>query len=90
MYDNNHQWQGYAEVDKMKVLATPGGEPIQKEFYVYINDSYPLWNDLNFNKKRGRAKEGSLLKVKRYYQHFNGETYLSVYNSQDQWQGQKQ
>ena len=28
LYDNKNQWQGYAELDNTKILATPGGQPI--------------------------------------------------------------
>ena len=60
-----------------------------KKYASVVKNNYTMWNDFDFKKKKGNTK--SLYKktvyVKGEYHHFNGSTYVTVYNDKDQWLG---
>lgn len=93
LYDNNNQWEGYVSE---KVLAggkdnTPAGKHFSdsNRYALAKNLSGKRWSNFNFSSTKGTLSslKGQLVKVDGYYNHFNGNQYLSLYNYDDKWLG---
>lgn len=94
LYDNSDQWIGYIRETATKLAAedgnSAGGAAISKESYVKINkDGYTLWRDLNFKEKKGTTDNlvGKVYNTTCYYNHINGQRYLSIYDKDNKWIG---
>ncbi|MDT2848748.1 C39 family peptidase [Vagococcus carniphilus] len=89
LYDNNGTWLGY--VNKNAVTDTTGrqGPWIKTSKYVTIsNKNYPTYSNFNW---KVRHNASSLLnktfKVTGRYEHMNGSTYYSLYDTNNKWFG---
>lgn len=89
LYDKNNTWQGY--VNKKFVTVSDGAQGAYQAYGKYVSissNNYTMWQNFNW-KKRGDSNniyEKTLL-AKGKYQHYNGETYLSLFDSSDKWYG---
>lgn len=89
-YDKNDKWIGYFTADTLSETTSPGGNYHSLGKYVSVKkDNYTLWKDLNFSKKKGNSKDiyRHTVKAKGYYKHFNGSTYYSLYDKDNNWLG---
>lgn len=70
-------------------LAKNGNTAVNTSKDIIIKKNYNLWADLNFKKVKHNTKDmfGKPYHVKVYYKHTNGNTYYSVYTSDNQWLG---
>ncbi|MDT2814682.1 C39 family peptidase [Vagococcus carniphilus] len=89
LYDNQNKWHGYVNQNAVKVADGKQGAYRAHNKYVSIkNPNYSTWQNFNW-KKRDTTKnihEKTLL-AKGIYQHFNGDTYLSLFDSKGTWYG---
>lgn len=89
-YDNKDNWLGYIN---QSALSTPnhsrGGAMYKKAQFVSVAKmDYKMWKDFDFKTVRQYTTDwqNMTLYSKGYYQHFNGQKYLSVYSG-DEWLG---
>lgn len=84
LFDNNNHWIGYVRSSALKVAETRGGVPytMNKTMKV-VKKGYPLWKEFTFKTKKGSTDSyyNKKVYVKPYYNHFNQQTYYSVYTS---------
>lgn len=89
LYDDKGVWQGYINERGTKVADGKQGAYISYNKYVTVTSmNYNTWS--NFNWKTNKA--GSQVTNKTYlakgkYKHFNGSTYLSIFDEKNNWQG---
>ncbi|MFW7431872.1 Ig-like domain-containing protein [Vagococcus carniphilus] len=89
LYDNKGKWFGYINADAVKVGDGKQGAYISDGRFVTISKSnYETWSNFNW-KKRGMSKNilNQTFQARGRYKHFNGSTYLSLYDSKGKWQG---
>ncbi len=89
LYDNKGNWQGYLNANAAKVA--PGKQGIwfgmNKRGTIY-KSGYTVWNDFNWTKKgTTNSMMNKKYQIKGYYNHFNGDTYYSLYDGNGKWQG---
>ena len=94
LYNYQNQFVGFAAKGNGLVLNTsPGGKFYSDNRYAtFMQKGKVLWNNFSFNSVRGNTSSyyGRTVKIKGYYQHFNGKTYYSLYenrNKKDSWVG---
>lgn len=89
-YDKDNYWIGYINAKDVTVADDEGGIYIScgKNAKV-IKKDYTCWRNLEFTSKKGKSDDiyGRVLKVKGYYNHFNGATYASLYDADGKWYG---
>lgn len=89
-YDKDNHWIGYVNAKDVKLADDAGGMYIScgKDAKI-IKKGYTCWRNLDFSAKKGTSDSiyGKTLKVKGYYNHFNGSTYASLYDNDDKWYG---
>ena len=89
LYDNKGKWFGYINADAVKVGDGKQGAYISDGRFVTISKSnYETWSNFNW-KKRGMSKNilNQTFQARGRYKHFNGTTYLFLYDSKGKWQG---
>lgn len=89
LYNHKNQWQGY--VKSTEVSLAKGAEGAYRTYnkYVTLTDSKgSLWTNFRWSNKRNMAsyKEKTYL-AKGVYNHYNGSTYLSLYDQKNNWIG---
>lgn len=91
MYDDNGKWQGYINSNGIKRTNRRYGEAISSKNYGTVTvGNYTVWKDLqNFKDKKGTTSslKDKTYFVKGYYNHVNGNRYLSLYDNKGNWQG---
>lgn len=90
IYNNEDQWLGYVNMASVSQDKNAGGKYYSYNRYVTITkDNYTLWKDLDFKAKKGNTKsmKNHTYLVKGYYKHFNGSTYYSIYDKNNNWKG---
>lgn len=83
------KWIGYLNANATRKIDSPQGQKIEDNRYVTITSkSYPLYADFYWNTKHSAGSGYQwTFKSTGKYQHINGHTYLSLYNTQNIWQG---
>lgn len=89
IYDSKGKWHGYLNARDSKVAG--GQQGIYQSYGKKVTISkknYPIYSDFEWS-KRGNSNNyyQQNLTAKGKYEHFNGETYYSIYNSKGNWQG---
>lgn len=89
LYDNQNNWVGYINANATKVADNAAGAVLSSGKYGTITSkNYSIWQNFSWKEKNKSANlYGRTLQVKRYYNHFNGSTYYSLYDNQGTWQG---
>lgn len=94
LYNNQNQFLGFvAKGSGLDLNTSPGGKYYAKSSYgTFMQKGKIRWNNFYFNSVRGNTTSyyGKTVKIKGYYQHFNGKTYYTVYenkNNKDSWVG---
>lgn len=88
LYDSKGQWKGYLDAEATE-KTTPQGAYIKDGRYVTITSkNYDVWSNFDW-KKRGSSKDmvNTTYQARGQYKHFNGATYLSLYDTKGNWQG---
>ncbi|MFC6346361.1 hypothetical protein [Vagococcus carniphilus] len=87
LYDNKGTWYGYLNASATK-KTNPQGAYISDGRYVQITKNYELWQNFNWKKKgNGASYYNQGLQARGRYQHFNGNTYYSLFNDKGAWLG---
>jgi len=89
LYNNNGTWIGYINENGTKLAEGAQGNYQNYGEYVTINkDNYNIWQNFNWE-QRSHSSEyyGETLEARRYYNHFNGARYLSLYDNTGEWIG---
>jgi hypothetical protein len=88
LYNNQGTWMGYVNENNTK-KSSPQGDAISTSKRVTIPSSnYEVWQNFDWQRKTtARQLSGKIYHVKVYYQHRNGSTYYSLYDSTNNWQG---
>lgn len=89
LYDQKNNWIGYLNQGAVQFTNNPQGIWQNCGKYVTItNKNYTLWSSFAWNPKQKSAKIfGKTYYAQGKYQHFNGDTYYSLYDNQNKWQG---
>ncbi|BCA86228.1 hypothetical protein EsVE80_17510 [Enterococcus saigonensis] len=94
LYNNQNQFLGFVKKGTgLEVNTSPGGKYYSKSSYgTFMQKGKVRWNNFYFDSIRGDTTSyyGKTVKIKGYYQHFNGKTYYTVYenkNNKDSWVG---
>ncbi|MGM0215619.1 hypothetical protein IGI42_003214 [Enterococcus sp. AZ109] len=89
LYDSQGNWQGYINEGGVTSAPTPGGKWQSTDQYVTVTkNDWTIWKDFAF--KNGQSTKPFFNKTYRatgYYNHYNGNKYYSLYDSQGNWQG---
>ncbi|MFY1068680.1 GH25 family lysozyme [Enterococcus sp. AD013-P3] len=89
LYDNKGKWVGYINANGGKQGTNPGGAWSSYKITVTLNGTKNLYGG-DFTKtvkNKASAFKNQKLSVTGKYEHYNGKTYYSVYNSKKQWLG---
>lgn len=88
LYDDDDKWIGYMNADGVSVGKGEQGAAIKtnKTVTVTNNKSYKVLKNFNWENSKLDA-QNSIFKVKYEYHHFNGSTYYSLYDLDDNWVG---
>lgn len=88
LYDNKGKWYGYLNAKATKKVGAQGSYISDGSYVQLTKNNYGMWQNFNW-KKKGTTTDvyGKTLKAKGRYEHFNGSTYLSLYDSKDKWYG---
>lgn len=89
LYDNKDKWVGYMNQQGASVANGPEGRFQKTTLYLSMaNKNQPIWQNFNWTKKDNALNhQRETLVAKGMYQHFNGQTYYSLYNNKNQWIG---
>ncbi|MFC6347534.1 hypothetical protein [Vagococcus carniphilus] len=89
LYDNQGKWQGYINEKAVKAGSGKQGAYINDGRYVTISKSnYDVWSNFSWKRKiKSKSIFNKTYQVKGRYEHFNGSTYYSLYDSKGKWQG---
>ena len=89
LYDNKNKWIGYINQKDVAVSSDKQGAAIKTEQYINLTKkNYSIWQNFGWKKKNNSNNYmNQTLTAKYIYQHFNGNTYLSLYNNNNQWLG---
>lgn len=88
LYDNKGKWYGYLNVDATtKVNAQ--GTYISDGSYVKVSKmNYDMWQNFGWkSKNKTNNFYYKIFQAKGRYEHFNGSTYYSLYDSKGKWYG---
>lgn len=89
LYDNKGNWHGY--LNNGGAQKAPGRQGIwfrMNQQGTVIRGGFSLWNDFNWT-QRGTTNGmvNKKYRVGGYYNHFNGDTYYSLYENSGKWLG---
>lgn len=90
LYNNKNEFLGFVNQEDVALSEHRGGSYISTWKYATVNKkNYSLWEDFKFSKNRNNSSSfyQNTLLMKGEYHHFNGSTYYSVYDNQDNWLG---
>lgn len=85
LYDKNNNWQGYINKGGTRELvAQSTGNMIVS----VRSENYNIWQNFFWVKKNDtKGKLHKAYRVKYKYDHYNGDTYYSLYDNNNNWQG---
>ncbi|SLM84916.1 MULTISPECIES: C39 family peptidase [Vagococcus] len=89
LFDSNDKWYGY--IDSKNVTEADGRQGIYQSYWKYVtitSKNYYTYNDFNWvERESSRNIQGTTYQARGKYQHFNGSTYLSLYDGEGKWCG---
>ncbi|MCC9272938.1 MAG: N-acetylmuramoyl-L-alanine amidase, partial [Enterococcus aquimarinus] len=88
LYDNNGKWVGYSDAAGATVAS--GSQGIYQSYgkYVTIKGNYTIWRGFDWKKSVDATPyKNKTLQAKGIYYHFNGSSYLSLYDNNGKWVG---
>lgn len=88
LYDNKDQWLGYLNTGGTTKTNVQGPYIADGRKVKVTSNNYSLYSNFNWKvKTTSRQLYGQTLTAKGRYEHFNGSSYYSLFDSKDQWQG---
>ncbi|MGM0198818.1 N-acetylmuramoyl-L-alanine amidase [Enterococcus sp. DIV1314a] len=88
LYDNQGKWIGY--MNAVGANVAPGQQGIYQAYnkYVMLKGDYAIWNGFDWAKSKSAAPyKNKTVQARGIYYHFNGSSYLSLYDNQGKWIG---
>ncbi|MFY8329666.1 hypothetical protein [Vagococcus carniphilus] len=89
LFDDKGNWHGYINEKASKVASGKQGSYISYGKYVTVtSENYETWTNFNWKKRQSAiyvSNQTYLAKGK--YNHVNGQTYLSLFDTKGNWQG---
>ncbi|MGX7025777.1 MucBP domain-containing protein [Vagococcus hydrophili] len=88
LYNVKGEWQGYLNATAT-ISANPQGAYIPDGRFVTVDKmGYDVYSDFNWTiRNSSNVLKGNTFTAKGRYEHINGNTYYSIYDNQDKWQG---
>lgn len=87
LFDNKGNWYGYLNASATQKTNAQGSY-ISDGRYVQITKNYELWQNFSWKKKgNGSSYFNKPLQARARYEHFNGNTYYSMYDDKGTWLG---
>lgn len=89
VYDSKNKWLGYINQNAMSISDSPQGSYQNLNKYATVTSSnYDIWQNFSWKKKsHSKNYRNQTLHAKGKYNHYNGNTYYSLYNNKNQWLG---
>ena len=88
LYDNQGKWVGYTNAVGANVATGQQGIYQTYNKYVMLKGDYPIWTAFDFAKSIDLTSyKNKTLEARGIYYHFNGSSYLSLYDNQGKWIG---
>ena len=89
VYDNQGKWLGYLNANGGNVSSSRGGMWHKTSSYITITKkNWSIWKNFNFDSgKSTNAYINKTYQIRGWYRHYNGNKYLSLYDSQGKWFG---
>ncbi len=88
LYDNQGKWIGYMNAAGANVATGQQGIYQTHNKYVTVkSNSYAIWKNFGWSSKASGKFAGKTYLAKGIYRHFNGSSYLSLYDSNNKWVG---
>lgn len=89
LYDTNNKWQGYINAKATKEGNGKQGAYLSDGRHVTISKKgYNTWSNFNWKKKQTTNQlYGKRFVARGRYQHINGSTYYSLFDSKGKWYG---
>lgn len=89
LFDNKGTWYGY--VNKNGVTVADGAQGIYQSYgkeVMIVKRNYPMWSNFSWE-QRGNTSSymNQKFNARGKYQHFNGSTYVSLYDKKNKWYG---
>lgn len=88
LYDVKGEWYGYINANAVSDGKEEGNYISDGRYVKVIKKGYNVW--ANFDWKQKNSSDNlydQTLQARGRYEHFNGETYYSLYNVKGEWQG---
>ncbi|NKD51085.1 hypothetical protein HED38_10215 [Vagococcus fluvialis] len=89
LYDNNGIWQGYINAKATRVGdGRQGAYQAYGKYVTVSNANYPIHSNFSWKEKnKSKNLYSKTYQARGKYEHFNGSTYLSLYDNNGIWQG---
>ncbi len=88
LYDNQGKWLGYMNAAGASVATGQQGIYQSYNKYVMLKGDYAIWNGFDWAKSTSAAPyKNKTVQARGIYYHFNGASYLSLYDNQGKWIG---
>lgn len=86
--DNRKILLGYVDANTVQIVGNEQGQFSNIEQFVTIRGTSPIWNDFSWEKRHPPMRyKNQTVKARGVYYHFNGTSYFSLYDSQNNWLG---
>ncbi|MGX7025107.1 hypothetical protein [Vagococcus hydrophili] len=88
LFNNKDQWVGYLNANATTKTVAQGPYIADGTYVKFKKRNYPARQNFNWKQKQsGSDIVEDLYQAKGRYEHFNGSTYYSMYDSKGVWQG---
>lgn len=89
LYNNKNTWIGYVEDKDVSVGDGRQGPWLKLDKYVSVSKkNYSIWGNFSWTEKNNTTNlMNKTLHAQGYYRHFNGSTYYSLYDNNNNWIG---
>lgn len=89
LFNSKNQWQGYVEASGVTTLQQPqGNSQTIKEYVKVTKKNYNLHANFSWQKKQASdSLVNQVFQARERFQHYNGASYVSLYNELGTWQG---
>ncbi|MDT2831249.1 CAP domain-containing protein [Vagococcus carniphilus] len=88
VYNNKGTWYGYINATATSKIGAQGNYISDGSYIKITKKNYNIWQNFGWKKKNNTTKlYGKVLKARGRYEHFNGATYYSIFDSKGNWYG---
>lgn len=88
LFDSKGAWYGYINADATTKAAPEGPYISDGRIVKVTNKNYNSWSNFNWDSRNdGSELYGKTFEARGRYEHFNGNTYYSLYDARGKWYG---